>query len=97
MVALVVALPLAGDGFEAAVEPVEAAFKGKNGRIAFASNRVTTENPTGDFEIFSMKSDGTNIKQLTRNIASDFDPAWSADIRRSRTAVAGMAMKRSTR
>ena len=59
-----------------------ATFPGDNGRIAFASNRTTGEgvdNPTGDFEIFTMEPDGTNLVQLTNNTAFDFDPDWSAD------------------
>ena len=60
----------------------EATFPGENGRIAFASNRTTGEgvdNPTGDFEIFTMERDGTGLVQLTNNTALDFDPEWSAD------------------
>jgi Tol biopolymer transport system component len=59
--------------------PAEAAFPGSNGKIAFSSNRVTTNNPTGDFEIFIMNPDGTGIEQLTSNTAADYDPAFSAD------------------
>jgi Tol biopolymer transport system component len=60
----------------------QATFPGENGRIAFASNRTTGEevdNPTGDFEIFTMNPDGTGLVQLTNNTAFDFDPDWSAD------------------
>jgi len=46
-------------------KPAEAAFAGKNGRIAFMSNR------DGDFEIFTMRPDGSGVKQLTRNKADD--------------------------
>lgn len=42
-------------------------------RIAFASNR------DGDFEIFVMDGDGTNVTQLTFNTASDGTPVWSPD------------------
>jgi Tol biopolymer transport system component len=59
-----------------------ATFPGHDGRIAFASNRTTGEgvdNPEGDFEIFTMESDGTNLHQLTHNAAFDFDPEWSPD------------------
>src|ERR671916_3404922 len=67
---------LAGTAREA-----EATFPGNNGLIAFASNRATGEgvdNPEGDFEIFTMNPDGTDLTQLTHNAAFDFDPDWSA-------------------
>jgi Tol biopolymer transport system component len=60
----------------------QATFSGESGRIAFASNRTTGEgvnNPEGDFEIFTMKQDGTGLTQLTENAAFDFDPEWSPD------------------
>lgn len=60
--------------------PAEATFPGNNGRIAFASDRTTGEgvdNPEGDFEIFTMNRDGTDLVQLTKNDALDFDPEWS--------------------
>ena len=59
-----------------------ATFPGGNGRIVFASGRVTAGNPEGDAEIFTMNSDGTNVKQLTKNDAHDDDPAWSPDGKR---------------
>ena len=68
---------LAGTAREA-----EATFPGNNGKIAFASDRTTGEgvnNPEGDFEIFTMNRDGTGLRQLTENAASDFDPEWSPD------------------
>ncbi|HEU5430159.1 MAG TPA: hypothetical protein VFU81_00770, partial [Thermomicrobiales bacterium] len=49
----------------------------KNGRIAFASDRVTAGNPDGDTEIFTMNADGSGVKQLTKNAAADFGPVWS--------------------
>jgi Tol biopolymer transport system component len=58
----------------------EATFPGENGKIAFASNRTSGEgvnNPEGDFEIFTMNSEGTELVQLTQNAAFDFDPEWS--------------------
>lgn len=42
-----------------------------SGRIVFASNR------DGDFEIYSMQSDGTDLRQLTFNTAADLNPDWS--------------------
>ena len=47
-----------------------------NGRtIAFVSDR------DGDPEIFSMRPDGSNVRQLTFNDALDFRPDWSPDSR----------------
>ena len=41
--------------------------------IAFESFR------DGDFEIFVMDADGTNVRQLTANEDYDYRPAWSPD------------------
>lgn len=46
------------------------------GRIVFASD------VDGDLEIFKMRADGTNIKQLTFNDSDDYDPKWSPNGRR---------------
>lgn len=43
------------------------------GQLAFASNR------DGDYEIYLIDADGSNLRQLTHNTAFDFDPAWSPD------------------
>ncbi len=80
--ALAAAIVLAGDWPRTGVSPTAAAFPGRNGRIAFASDRVTPANPTGDSEIFTMKPDGTGVTQLTDNTATDNNPAWSPDGKR---------------
>ena len=57
----------------------EAAFTEK---IVFSSTRTTgtgVNNPTGDYEIFTMNPDGTGLKQLTANTATDLDPVLSSD------------------
>ena len=57
----------------------EAAFTEK---VVFASNRTTgtgVNNPTGDFEIFRMNPDGTGVRQLTTNKATDYSPTLSPD------------------
>ena len=82
--AVVVAMILAGilAALTGTAREASATFPGENGKIAFASNRTTGEgvdNPEGDFEIFTMESDGTDLQQLTRNAAFDFDPEWSPD------------------
>jgi Tol biopolymer transport system component len=46
---------------------------GDNGRIAFVSDR------DGDFEIYTMNSDGSGVLQLTSDPADDFNPNWSPD------------------
>jgi Tol biopolymer transport system component len=47
-------------------------------RITFATDR------DGNFEIYAMNADGSGQTRLTRNVASDYGPAWSPD--RSRIA-----------
>ena len=61
----------------------QAAFPGKNGMIAFASDMDWEYAP--DFqgrEIFTMKPDGSHLVRLTSNSGfsyGDSDPAWSPD------------------
>lgn len=43
------------------------------GKIVFQSNR------DGNFEIYSMNDDGTNVQRLTNSPAYDVSPSWSAD------------------
>lgn len=45
-------------------------------RIAFASRR---DGASGSFEVYVMKSDGSNPVNLTRHPAWDFSPTWSPD------------------
>jgi TolB protein len=54
-------------------EKAEAAFPGKNGKIAFMSNR------DGDQDIYTRTFAGGNVKRLTDNSRSDSSPAWSAN------------------
>ena len=54
-----------------AVRPAEAAFPGKNGRIAFQSNR------NGPVEIYTMRPGGTAQRVTTSNNSSD--PVYSPD------------------
>jgi dipeptidyl aminopeptidase/acylaminoacyl peptidase len=48
-------------------------FPGPNGQIAFSSNR------DGNFEIYTMNDDGSDVTRLTEDDANDFDPSWSPD------------------
>ena len=50
-----------------------APITGLPGRFAFAADR------TGNFEIYTMKPDGTELDQLTSDPADDREPAWSPD------------------
>ncbi|MBN1311317.1 MAG: serine/threonine-protein kinase [Anaerolineae bacterium] len=43
------------------------------GRLAFASNRY------GDYDVFLIDSDRSNLRQITTSPASDYSPAWSPD------------------
>jgi Tol biopolymer transport system component len=52
--------------------PAGAVVPGQNGRIAFSSNR------TGTKQIFTMRSDGTGVTQLT-TLGNNTDPSISAD------------------
>lgn len=72
---------LVGVAMVAPVGPAQATFTGANGKIVFVSNRNTPQNtnPEGDFEIFTMNPDGSELRQLTNNAATDSEPAWSPD------------------
>jgi dipeptidyl aminopeptidase/acylaminoacyl peptidase len=52
----------------------QAAFPGRNGRIAFS-----TFVEGGSYEILSVNPDGTDQVNLSRSPISDLEPAWSAD------------------
>src|SRR5215204_2291651 len=56
-----------------AVKPAEATFPGKNGKIAFQSDRG------GSYDIYTMTRNGTEIDNLTTNPADNEDPAFSPD------------------
>ena len=55
------------------VRSAEATVPGKNGKIAFQSDRG------GSYEIYTMNRNGEKIKKLTTNRAPDEDPAFSPD------------------
>ena len=50
--------------------------KGAQAQIAFSSDRG------GDFDIYVMDEDGSNVIQLTDHPHTDFTPAWSPDGKR---------------
>lgn len=53
--------------------PTPTSFPGRNGKIAFASDR------DGDFDIYLMNADGTGPVKLTDNTSVDLYPDWSPD------------------
>ena len=57
--------------------PVQAAFPGENGRIAFTSFSLT--DPSTSYDTYTMLPDGTGRTQLTSDLRRDSDPAWSSD------------------
>jgi TolB protein len=76
----VVAVALVLDGvFLGALGPTEAAYPGHNGRIFFHSTRVTKTNRGGDYEVFTMRADGSRVRQVTHNAVDDFAPSVSAN------------------
>src|SRR4028119_794612 len=56
-----------------ALQPAEAAFPGKNGKIAFSSHRDT------DYEIYSINPDGSDPTNVTNNLLNDRKATWSPD------------------
>jgi Tol biopolymer transport system component len=58
------------------VEPAEATFPGKNGKIAFVARNLEQE---GYADIYSVNPDGTGRVQLTDDPPDDTSPDWSPD------------------
>ena len=54
-------------------QPAGAAFAGKNGTIAFVSDR------DGDWEIYTKRPHGSRLEQVTHNSVIDLRPAWAPD------------------
>jgi Tol biopolymer transport system component len=61
------------------IQPVCATFPGNNGKIAFSSSRAVGAAVTGNYEIYTMNPDGSNVTDLTNNPAYDASPKWSPD------------------
>jgi len=62
---------LAATAMAGRIEPLGAA--GNTGRIAFAACVA------GNWDIYSVAADGTDLRRLTTDPADDLDPAWSPD------------------
>ncbi len=75
--ALFAALLLALTGLPGTAEPALAVVPGQNGKIAFASNRDSTNQMYR--EIYVMNADGTAQTRLTNSPFDDREPAWSPD------------------
>jgi Tol biopolymer transport system component len=58
-------------------ERAQASFPGKNGRIAYLDR-----SESGDYEIYSMKPDGTDRKRVTDDSANDYAPDISPDAKK---------------
>jgi TolB protein len=65
------AVILAGILLLAAAPEVQITFAAGEGMIAFQSNRE------GNWDIFVMNSDGTNVRNITQHPADDYNPSWS--------------------
>jgi TolB protein len=65
-----------------AAADAEPSWKPDGRKLAFISNRATATNPEGDFEIFVMHANGTQVRQLTANTLDVEFPSWSPDGRR---------------
>src|SRR5215211_6150706 len=57
----------------ASSEPAQAAFPGRNGKIAFVTNR------DGNLEIYTMNPDGASQENISRSSATGTVPAYSAN------------------
>jgi uncharacterized protein YjdB len=62
-------VPLLADNFQ----NVQATLSPDRTTIAFSSNRA------GDFDLYLMDADGSNLRQLTTDPGADGDPAWFPD------------------
>ena len=81
----ILAISIAISLFPAAV-PTSAATPGKNGRIVFAAETATSS------QIYSIKDNGTDLRQLTNVNGWATTPDWSPDGRRiASTSVDGTA------
>ena len=50
-----------------------AAYPGKNGLVAFSSNW------DGNYNVYTIRTDGTGLTRLTDDLRGDVEPRWSPD------------------
>ncbi len=67
------------DEFGQEVGPISINFYVNSGAPIIKSLIAYTSNLDGDYEIYVMNTDGSNIKQLTYNFSQDTQPSWSPD------------------
>lgn len=72
-------VPVLADSFQ----NVQAALSPDRNTIVFSSNRQ------GDFDLYLMDPDGTNLRRITTQPGADGDPAWTPDQRIIYTAIRG--------
>ncbi len=65
------------DEFGQEISPTTITFFVKSGIVASSSMIAFTSILDGDYEIYLIKTDGSDIRQLTFNFAQDTQPAWS--------------------
>lgn len=66
-----------------AVSPLASAGDKKSDAVAVVKEQLLfVSTRDGELEIYTMASNGAEVKQLTHNDADDYQPAWSADGRR---------------
>lgn len=58
--------------------PAQATFPGSNGRIFFVSDR-DGQQPLPEYELYSMRPDGSDVVRLTDTPGSEYGPSVSAD------------------
>ena len=71
--ALAITIAIAALAFVALAGTAHAAYPGKNGRIVFSSSW------DGNYDIFTIRADGTGLTQLTHSLLADVEPRWSPD------------------
>lgn len=67
------------DEFGQEISPMSITFYVKSSIPIVKSLIAFTSNLDGDYEIYVMNTDGSNIRQLTYNFIQDTQPAWSPD------------------
>ena len=77
MIAAAVVVVACAVALSAVSEKAEAAFPGKNGRIAYAS--YDRPFPKGDSEIYTINPDRSGKTKLTNNDRDDIDPSYTPD------------------